>query len=49
MKRFKIKSDKDGLKVWRRGLDKVPRISHAGGLKLKSVSSSPGHAIVDAE
>ena len=27
----------------------LPNISHAGGLKLKSVSSSPGHAIVLAE
>jgi hypothetical protein len=26
-----------------------PSTSHAGGLKLKSVSSSPGHAMVDAE
>jgi hypothetical protein len=27
----------------------LPSTSHAGGLKLKSVSSSPGHAMVDAE
>ena len=37
------------LDKWEGRVGEVPRISQAGGLKLKSVSSSPGHAIVDAE